>query len=85
MRLCAALRDFKANLPSIDSSEQHPEAVILPHVRVRVSLDVKFQPVRVRPKVANDGVVSIEARHRVFDELSLAFTEGGGRPWRNWR
>ncbi len=70
---------------SIDAGKQHPEAVILPHIVVSVSLDVKFQPVRVRTEVANDGVMSVEAPHRLLDELSLAFPKGCGCPWRNWR
>lgn len=83
--LRAALRDFETNLPSINAGEQHPEAVILPHVHVRISLYVKFQPIRVRPKVANDGVTSIEAFYRVLDELSLAFPKGCRCSWRHWR
>ena len=84
MRLGTTLRDFQANLLSIDAGEQHPEAVILPHIVISVSLDVQFQPVRVRPEVANDGVVSIKALYRLLDEVSLASPKGSGCLWRKW-
>ncbi|MDR3509788.1 MAG: hypothetical protein P4L64_18020 [Caulobacteraceae bacterium] len=66
-----ALRNFKADLVSLDLAHEQAETGVLLHARLDTCLDVQFKPLRVWPIISDDSILAIEATNNPPDVFGL--------------